>query len=90
MTFQLTPEQEKLIGRAIQEGLIKSPEDVIDVGVETIRQRVMEHAGGAPSSPDANRWLAEFQAWVHSHTIDTPLLSDEALDRESVYGARGR
>lgn len=27
--------------------------------------------------------------WAASHSLDTPLLSDEAISRESIYGERG-
>ncbi|NEQ13744.1 MAG: hypothetical protein F6K44_07630 [Moorea sp. SIO3E2] len=31
-------------------------------------------------------WSAEFQAWVDSHkSLDIPVLSDEAMSRESIY-----
>ncbi|MDJ1183454.1 hypothetical protein [Roseofilum casamattae] len=35
-------------------------------------------------------WLTEFQQWADSHrTLDSPMLSDEAISRESIYGERG-
>jgi hypothetical protein len=40
MTIQLNPEQEQLIGQAIQAGLIRDANEVVHVGVETIRQRL--------------------------------------------------
>ena len=30
-----------------------------------------------------------FEDWADSHKHDTPLLSDEAISRESIYGERG-
>jgi hypothetical protein len=33
MTINLKPEQEQLIGQAIQAGLIRVPDDVLDVGL---------------------------------------------------------
>jgi hypothetical protein len=29
-----------------------------------------------------------FQEWAESHRHDTPILSDEAISRESIYGER--
>lgn len=29
-----------------------------------------------------------FQEWAESHRLDTPILSDEAISRESIYGDR--
>jgi protein-arginine kinase len=30
-----------------------------------------------------------FQEWANSHRLNTPILSDEAISRESIYGDRG-
>ncbi len=89
MTIELTPEQEQVIGRAIQAGLIKAADDVVGVGVETI-QRQLEVRRATVNSTSAQQWLQEFHAWVHSRPTTTPLLSDEAIDRESIYGTRGQ
>jgi Arc/MetJ-type ribon-helix-helix transcriptional regulator len=78
MTIQLNPEQEQLLSEAIRAGLISSGEDVVAAGVEAIRQRL-----------DAREWLREFRAWVQSHSTTTPLLSDEAISRDSFYANRG-
>jgi hypothetical protein len=40
MTITLRPEHERLVGEAISAGLIGTPDEVVDVGVETIRQRL--------------------------------------------------
>jgi len=35
-------------------------------------------------------WVREFKAWTRSHADDNlPLLSDEAMSRDSIYGERG-
>ncbi len=40
------------------------------------------HAGAAPEE-----WLQRFSAWVEGHRgLGFPLLSDEAISRESIYG----
>jgi hypothetical protein len=88
MTIRLKPDQERVIGEAIQAGLIKSAEDVVDLGIETI-QRQLEVRGQSGAMMSAEEWLREFHTWVHSHPTTTPLLSDEAISRESVYGTRG-
>lgn len=48
MTIDLKPEQQQVVGRAIQAGIIESADDVIAVGVETIRQR-LEARGRVPA-----------------------------------------
>jgi hypothetical protein len=88
MTIQLKPEQEEVVELAIQAGLIRAADDLLDVGVETIRQRLTERR--ALRKPiDAAQWSRELHAWVRSHSTNTPLLSDEAISRDSIYGPRG-
>jgi hypothetical protein len=61
---------------------------VLAIGVEAIRQRLQSQA--APGAElHTEQWLREFKAWVHSHSTTTPLLSDEAVSRDSIYGTRG-
>jgi hypothetical protein len=88
MTIQLNPEQERIVGQAIRAGLIRTREDVAEIGVASIRQRLKaRHSGSYPHS--AEEWSRELAAWSDSHTTTTPLLPDEAIDRESIYGTRG-
>ena len=53
MTIHLNPEQEQVIGRAIQAGLIETVDDVVEVGVEAIKQR-LEARGELSVPPAAN------------------------------------
>jgi hypothetical protein len=87
MTIRLKPEQEQVIGQAIKAGLIKTADEVLDGAVEAIRDRL--EAGAGSSAMSTQEWLRQFHAWVHSHPTTTPLLSDEAVSRESIYGTRG-
>jgi antitoxin (DNA-binding transcriptional repressor) of toxin-antitoxin stability system len=38
---------------------------------------------------DAEEWSRELHAWIHGNPPNTPVLSDEAISRESIYGTRG-
>ncbi len=89
VTIHLNPEQEQVIGQAIEARLIRTADDIVDVGVEAIRQRLTARARPG-TSMSAEQWLEEFHAWVRSHPTNTPLLSDEAITRESIYGTRGQ
>ena len=88
MTIHLNPEQERVIGQAIQAGVIRDADDVVDVGLETIRQR-LEARFVSRAAMDTEQWSRELHGWVHSHSSSTPLLSDEAISRDSIYGIRG-
>jgi hypothetical protein len=58
--------------------------------LETLMREVL--LAQQPSSSDAEmtpeEWVREFKAWTRSHS-DLPILSDEAISRESIYGDRG-
>jgi hypothetical protein len=88
MTIQLNPEQEKVIGDAIQAGMIQAADDAVEIGIASIRQRLRSQESSFAVSL-ATEWTTEFNAWVHGHSTLTPLLTDEAIDRESIYGSRG-
>ena len=88
MAVQLSPEQERVVGQAIHAGLIRIPDDVVGVGVETIRQR-LEARQPAAATLSAEEWSRQLHTWIHSHPTNTPVLPDEAIDRESIYEGRG-
>ena len=88
MTIHLNPEEERLIGQAIQAGLIGKADDVAAAGVETIRRQIQSRVG-SETELNTEQWLLEFKAWVHGHATTTPLLSEEAISRDSIYGTRG-
>jgi hypothetical protein len=55
---------------------------------ELVRDVLLERQ---PSSPAAelypDEWVREFKAWTRSHAKDDlPLLSDEAMSRDFIYG----
>ncbi len=58
MTIQLKPEHEEIIGQAIQAGLIETADDVVEVGVESIKQRL--EARGKLSGPPATNLVELF------------------------------
>lgn len=87
MTIQLDPEQERIIGLAIQAGLIRDVEDVVKAGVETMRLRLEAHSASS-SNTDHALWAKELHEWICSHSNSSLLLSDEAISRDSIYKMR--
>ena len=59
----------------------------------SVEQRMLELAGQSvpPASvahlqrTDPEEWARQFRAWADSHRPDIPVLSDEAMSRESIY-----
>lgn len=78
LTLKLKPEvQAGLLAEARARGLSLE---------EYLEQVVRDHAASVPGIPMA-QWEGEFEAWVMSFP-ETPLLSDEAISRESMYPDR--
>ena len=89
MAVELKPEQERVINLAIKAGLIDAADDVVELGIETIRLR-LETRPRSNDPMNAETWSQDLHDWVQSHTTSTPLLSDEAIGRDSIYGTRGQ
>jgi Arc/MetJ-type ribon-helix-helix transcriptional regulator len=85
MTIELKPEQAKAIDQAIRAGLVKSADEVVEAGLEALRERRQVEA----RSENPEEWMRRFRAWAHSHPTTTPVLSDGAISRESIYRERG-
>lgn len=89
MAVELKPEQERVINLAIQAGLIDAADDVVELGIETIRLRLQARTH-PDDSMNTEAWSHDLRDWVQSHATATPLLSDEAISRDSIYGTRGQ
>ena len=85
MTIELKPEQAQAIDEAIRAGLIKSAEDVVEAGLDALRDRLQ----ATPPAVSSDEWMRKFRTWAHSHPTTTPLLSDQAISRDSIYRERG-
>jgi hypothetical protein len=86
--LNLPPEQEaRLISVARAKGL--STDALVREALDGI---LAEAPAGAPRSLQdeltPEEWVRQFDAWVDSHDRTTPLLSDEAVSRESIYPDR--
>jgi hypothetical protein len=61
MTIELKPEDTRVIDQAIQAGLIHRPDDVVEVGVETLRSRLEARPSpGSAARQEAVRRMQEF------------------------------
>lgn len=83
VTLQLSPEQE---------AALKAQADVHGMSVEEwLLQIADQHAKAHPASlahlqkSDPKEWARRFHEWAEGHDRSTPLLSDDAISRESIY-----
>jgi len=84
LTIELTPEREAALkaqaqarGLSVEEWLLEIAEQLAPSGSIVHLQK---------SNP--KEWMRQFRAWAESHDRTTPLLSDEAVGRESIYPDR--
>jgi hypothetical protein len=84
MTIDVRPDQAEAISKAIESGVIKTADEVVALGLKSLNERL-----SAPPAATDDEWLRKIREWAHSHPTDTPLLSDEAVSRESIYRDRG-
>jgi hypothetical protein len=92
MAIHLNPSQEQVIGQAIQAGLIRDAQDVVEAGVEALRLRLDARQSPAVTrAPDiaVEDWSRDLHRWVHGRSSAAPPLSDESIGRESIYETNG-
>ncbi len=88
MSLNLSPEQQQIVDQAIRAGLIRGPEDVMAAAIGVLLDQIESH-NRAVTQTGFDDWARELHDWIHGHSKTTPLLTDAALDRESIYGSRG-
>ncbi len=62
------------------------------VSVDTYLRELIEEKVTKPDARDSlspQEKVRALREWAASHSLNTPLLSDEAISRESIYGERG-
>lgn len=84
LTIELSPEREaalqaqaRALGLSIEEWLLYIAEQHVPSGSIAHLQK---------ANPE--EWARQFRAWAKSHDPNTPVLSDEAMSRESIYPDR--
>ena len=81
LTIELSPEREaalqaqaRALGLSIEEWLLYVAE-----------QHVPSESIAHLQKTNPEEWARQFRAWADSHDPNTPVLSDEAMSRESIY-----
>ena len=81
MMIELKPEHEILLRDAVRQGRFHSVEQALDEALHSLAV-----TRGLVSTPTAR--AAAYRAWAESHPRTTPVLSDEAISRETIYANR--
>ncbi len=81
VTINLPPEKEaefqveaRARGLSLEQWILEAAEQHVHSGSIAHLQKT-----------DPEEWARRFDAWVNGHRPDTPVLSDEAMSRESIY-----
>jgi len=84
LTLELPPEREaalkeqaKARGMSLEQWLLDLTEQLAPSGSIAHLQRT-----------NPKEWARQFRAWAESHDPNLPVLSDEAMSRESIYPDR--
>ena len=62
------------------------------VSVDVYLRELIEEKAGAVNATNGlspQEKVRALREWAASHSVATPLLSDDAISRESIYGERG-
>jgi hypothetical protein len=82
MTIELKPEHEVLLKEALRQGRFESVEEALSKALDSI-------LGGTLTAATPSERAAAFRDWAANHPHTTPVLTDEAISRESMYSVRG-
>jgi hypothetical protein len=84
MTIELKPEQERILQEALRQGRFQTVEQALDEALHSI-----EPSGAVKPALSPAERAAAFRSWAESHPRNAPLLSDQAISRETIYSDRG-
>jgi hypothetical protein len=81
ITLELTPAQEAAFQAQAQARGLSLEEWIVDLAKQHVQPASVAHL--QKSNPE--EWAKHFDAWFYRPRPVTPVLSDEAMSRESVY-----
>jgi hypothetical protein len=81
LTIELPPEKEAaFLAQAAARGL-SLEEWILEIADQSLALPSISYLQKA----DPEEWARQFDAWVDSHDPNTPVLSDEHMNRASIY-----
>jgi hypothetical protein len=81
VTLNLPPEKEAAFQAEAQARGLSLEQWMLEVAEQQVQPVSIAHL----QKTNPQEWARHFDAWVNSHSPDTPVLSDEAMSRESIY-----
>ncbi|MGO9259620.1 MAG: hypothetical protein ACLQU1_25405 [Bryobacteraceae bacterium] len=84
LTLELSPEREAALKAQAQARGMSVEEWLLQLADQLAPPASIAHL----QKTNPQEWMRQFRAWAESHDRTTPLLSDEAVSRESIYPDR--
>ena len=84
VTLELSPEREAALTTWAKARGMSLEQWLIELTEQAAPPTSIAHLQKA----DPKEWARQFHAWAASHDRTTPLLSDEAINRDSIYPDR--
>ena len=81
VTLNLPPEKEAAFRAQAQARGLSLEQWMLEVVGQHVQPVSIAHL----QITNPQEWARHFDAWVDSHDPNTPVLSDEAMSRESIY-----
>jgi hypothetical protein len=80
-TLTLPPEKDAALRAQAQARGLSVEQWILELADQFVQPASIAHL----QRTDPGEWARHFDAWVDSHRPDIPVLSDEAMNRESIY-----
>ena len=84
LTLELSPEREAALKVQADARGMSLEQWFMDLAEQLAPSASIAHL----QNTDPKEWARRFHEWAESHDRTTPLLSDEAISRESIYEDR--
>jgi hypothetical protein len=84
VTIDLSPERETVLKAQAQARGLTIEEWLLELADQYAPAASIAHL----QKTDPAEWARHFDAWVNSHDPKTPVLSEEAMSRDSIYPDR--
>jgi hypothetical protein len=81
VTLILPPEKEAAFQAQAQARGLTVEQWMLELADQSVQPVSIAHL----QRTDPQEWARRFRAWADSHDPNTPVLSDEAMSRESIY-----
>jgi hypothetical protein len=81
VTLNPPPEKEAAFQALAQARGLSLEQWMLDVAGQYVQPASIAHS----QKTNPKEWARRFDAWADSHNPDTPVVSDEAMSRDSIY-----